>query len=157
MASEIERKFLVLDESWRARAGAGVRYRQAYLSSTEKCTVRVRIGGDSAWLNIKGGTAGFTREEFEYPVPSAEAERMLEHLSLGPVVEKTRYPVEVSGRRWEVDVFEGDNAGLVVAELELEHADDAFELPPWAGREVSEDPRYYNANLARRPFGTWHS
>jgi adenylate cyclase len=155
MASEIERKFLVRDDGWQRDAGAGVRMRQGYIVASEAGSVRVRISGDQAWLNIKGATVGISRTEFEYPVAVADAEQILEDLCIRPLIEKTRYLADYAGHRWEVDVFEGDNHGLVVAEIELDSEDESFEKPPWAGEEVSMDPRYYNASLATRPFSMW--
>ena len=155
MGIEIERKFLVGSDQWRAAAGPGTRYRQGYLYAQADGAVRVRVAGDEAWLTVKGATRGIERLEFEYVIPRADAEAMLEHLCRRPLIEKTRYVVPHGGRRWEVDVFEGANAGLVVAEVELPSADAAVDLPAWVGREVSDDPRYYNANLARHPYREW--
>lgn len=155
MALEIEKKFLVTDERWRAAAGPGVRYRQGYMTEGGPASVRVRIGGARAHLNIKSATLDQQRLEYEYEIPLDEAEEMLERLCLKPLVEKTRYEVEYGGRTWEVDVFEGDNEGLVVAELELESRDEAFERPPWVGDEVSDDPRYYNVCLVKHPYKDW--
>jgi adenylate cyclase len=155
MATEIERKYLVLNDAWRAHVQREVRYLQGYLANTRDCSVRVRVGGDSAFLNVKGATVGASRLEFEYPVPVADAEVMLRELSAGGVVEKTRYYVPYGGREWEVDVFAGENAGLVVAEIELDDEADVIALPDWAGEEVTEDVRYYNSNLAVTPFNRW--
>jgi adenylate cyclase len=155
MATEIERKYLVLNDAWRAHVQREVRYLQGYLANTRDCSVRVRVGGDSAFLNVKGATVGASRLEFEYPVPVADAEVMLRELSAGGVVEKTRYYVPHEGREWEVDVFAGENAGLVVAEIELDDEADVIALPDWAGEEVTEDVRYYNSNLAVTPFNRW--
>lgn len=155
MGTEIERKFLVRDDRWREAADAGTAYRQGYLVGSERASVRVRVEGAVARLNIKSATLGVRRSEYEYPIPLEEAEEMLATLCEQPLVEKTRYHVDVGRHRWEVDVFEGDNAGLVVAELELEAEDEAFERPAWLGEEVSHDPRYYNVMLARHPFREW--
>ena len=155
MATEIERKFLVRDDSWRAHVHARVRYEQGYMANTQRCSVRVRIGGDTAYVNIKGATVGASRLEFEYPVPVEDARVMLRELCLPSVVEKTRHLVSYADREWEVDVFEGDNAGLVVAEVELEDASESIALPPWAGEEVTDDVRYYNSNLSHTPFNRW--
>ena len=155
MATEIERKYLVRDDSWRAQARAEVRYRQGYLANTEQCSVRVRIGGGKAFVNIKGATVGTSRLEFEYPVSLDDARVMLSELCLPTLVEKTRYLVPHGDRQWEVDVFEGDNAGLVVAEIELEDAAETVSLPPWVGEEVTDDVRYYNSNLASTPYNSW--
>jgi adenylate cyclase len=153
MGVEIERKFLVRSDAWRNSA-SGTRYRQGYLCSRPGCSVRVRLGGDAAWLTVKGETTGMTRPEFEYPVPLSDADGLLA-LCLQPLIEKVRYRLDFAGLVWEIDEFAGANAGLVVAEVELQHADQAVELPPWAGREVTGDPRYYNANLQTHPFRQW--
>lgn len=155
MGIEIERKFLVRSDAWRERASPGVRYRQGYLFTDRRCSVRLRTAGDRAWLNVKGATVGPTRAEFEYEVPVADAEAMLEELCQPGRVEKTRYRVPAGAHTFEVDVFHGDNHGLVVAEVELGHADEVFERREWLGEEVTNDTRYYNARLARHPFSEW--
>lgn len=155
MATEIERKFLVRDASWRAAAQPGTAYRQGYFAGLERCSVRVRIGDGRARLNIKGATLGIERCEYEYPIPLRDAEEMLARCCSTPLVEKTRYRVPYGAHVWEIDVFEGDNRGLVVAEIELAHRDEAFERPAWLGEEVSDDPRYYNVNLVTHPFKEW--
>ena len=155
MGVEIERKFLVADDSWREAAPAGVRYRQGYLSTDPRNAVRVRVSGDRAWLNIKSATVGVTRREYEYEVPAADAHVILEELCVKPLIEKTRFVVEHDGRAWEIDVFEGDNAGLVVAEVELESEDEKITLPAWAGEDVSHDVRYYNQRLVEHPYSRW--
>lgn len=160
MAIEIERKFLITSDAWRSEADAGARYRQGYLTrvigeTDVKASVRVRTAGEKAFLNIKSAELGIRRLEYEYAIPLAEAEEMLESLCLGRLVEKTRYHVPVGRHVWEIDVFEGENAGLVVAEIELGAEDEAFEMPDWAGEEVSDDPRYYNVYLADHPYPTW--
>lgn len=155
MGTEIERKFLVIDERWRADADGGQRVRQGYLAGSERCSARVRVAGDHASLNFKGRTLAVTRREFEYRIPLADAEEMLDHLCTGPLIEKVRYRVPVDGHTWEIDCFDGDNAGLVVAEIELDTADEAFTVPAWAGSEVSDKPRYYNVCLSEHPFCNW--
>ncbi len=156
MATEIERKFLVVDESWRDGVLASTRYRQGYLTpGPGRCSVRVRVGDGEARLNVKGATVGVSRAEYEYAIPLEDAEEMLDTLCSGPLVEKTRHLVDHGGHRWEIDVFEGENAGLVVAEVELANATEALELPEWAGADVSGDKRYYNAALAETPFTRW--
>ncbi len=152
MAVEIERKFLVTGNAW--RNDSGVLYRQGYLNRDKVRTVRIRIAGGAAFLTIKGKSTGATRAEFEYPVPMDDAQALLA-LCDGPLIEKTRYIVLHAGHRWEVDEFAGDNAGLVVAELELSAEDEAFERPAWLGEEVTHDTRYFNSNLATQPFCTW--
>jgi adenylate cyclase len=155
MPTEIERKFLVTGDGWRQHVRRSVRYRQGYLANNERCSVRVRTADGQARLNIKSAGLAVRRAEYEYPIDPAEADEMLETLCERPLIEKTRYFVVWADHTWEVDVFEGDNAGLVVAEIELESEDQAFALPPWVGREVSDDPRYYNVNLIRHPYREW--
>jgi adenylate cyclase len=152
MGIEIERKFLVVGEAW--RQGEGTMYEQGYLNRDPERTVRVRIAGERAFLTIKGRSRGATRSEFEYEISKNDAGQLL-LLSDGPIVRKVRRIVEHAGTRWEVDEFSGDNAGLVLAEIELEAEDAPFARPPWLGREVTEDPRYYNSSLATNPFRNW--
>ena len=156
MAKEIERKFLVDGDGWRPGA-VGVPYRQGYLSAgaDARCTVRARVAGERAWLTIKGRPSAGSRDEYEYPIPVADAEEILERLCVGDRIEKTRYRVAHAGRTWEVDEFGGENAPLVVAEVELESIDAEVSLPPWVGLEVTYDPRYTNAALARQPYSRW--
>lgn len=153
MGTEIERKFLVVGEGW--RAGEGTRYRQGYLPTTGEVTVRVRLSGEHGFLTIKGPTVGLQRAEFEYEVPIEEARELLDTLCTRPQIEKTRYELEHAGRLWQVDEFHAENQGLVMAEVEIENEDEEVELPPWVGTEVSDDPRYTNARLARHPFSRW--
>ena len=153
MATEIERKFLVVGDAW--QNGTGTLYRQGYLSTAHERTVRVRIEGERGTLTVKGPSRGATRTEFEYGIPAADALAMLDTLCERPLVEKRRHRVEYAGLVWEVDEFLGDNEGLVVAEIELETEDQALTLPPWIGDEVTHDPRYYNSNLVRRPYREW--
>lgn len=155
MGREIERKFLPSGEGWREGITESRRMRQGYLHNSERCSVRVRSDGRRAAINVKSGTLGVERSEFDYPIPLAEAERLLEGLCLKPLIEKTRHYVPVGGHTWEIDVFEGENAGLVVAEIELAAPDEPFERPPWLGAEVSDDPRYYNVCLVTHPFNSW--
>ncbi len=152
MPLEIERKFLVSGHAW--RSADAVLYRQGYLNRDKQRTVRVRIAGDRAYLTIKGVSSGATRVEFEYEIPVSEAAQLLT-LCDGPLIEKTRHRVTVGPHVWEVDEFHGDNDGLVVAEIELGSEDEAFARPEWVTVEVTEDARYYNSNLAVRPFRTW--
>jgi adenylate cyclase len=151
---EIERKFLVRDQQWKS-LGQGALLRQGYLSSQPDRIVRVRIEGESAMLTIKGRTVGATRGEWEYPIPVEDANSFLNELCEKPIIEKYRYRIRHEGMIWEVDEFLGDNAGLVVAEIELEAEDQAFEKPQWVGEEVTHDARYFNANLLKRPFSSW--
>lgn len=152
MATEIERKFLVTGSAWRSPDGQ--RIVQGYLNRDKARTVRVRIAGPQAFLTIKGATTGATRAEFEYPIPLADAEALL-GLCDGPLIDKVRHRVAFGGLLWEVDEFLGDNAGLVVAEVELDREDQAIDLPPWVCEEVTHDPRYFNSNLALQPFQRW--
>ena len=154
MASEIERKFLVTGEDW--RSGEATKYRQGYLNLDKDRTVRVRVAGDSAYLTVKGRTEGATRQEYEYRIPPDDANEMLTNLCHRPLIEKCRYLVRHGGLDWEIDEFFGDNAGLVVAEVELESEDQHFDRPAWLGEEVTSDPRYYNASLVQHPYHTWN-
>lgn len=153
MALEIERKFLVRGDAWRAEVERSVPMAQGYLGG-DLASVRVRLEGDLAMLNIKSRLGGISRQEFEYPIPSDEAREMLARLA-GDKVTKTRHFVRHQGSLWEIDEFTATNAGLVLAEIELEHCDQSFAAPPWLGREVSYDQRFYNALLAQMPFCTW--
>jgi len=156
MPKEIERKFLVTGDAWRGTS-PGTRTRQGYLSSEPERTVRVRSAGGKGTLTIKGRSQGATRDEFEYEIPEADAAQLLDQLCEKPLVEKTRYLVPYGGLTWEVDVFEGDNAGLVVAEVELDDERQPIAIPPWVEREVTDDARYFNANLARHPYRSWQT
>ena len=158
MPKEIERKFLPANDSWRGLTldpAGGVTLCQGYLSTDPCCAVRVRIAGNRAWLGIKGEKQGATRLEFEYPVPIEEARLILERLAKRPLIEKTRYAIPFAGLIWEVDEFHGDNQGLIIAEVELEEEAQTFARPDWVGREVTGDPRYYNANQIESPFKIW--
>lgn len=163
MAQEIERKFLVTSDAWRALAKpvSGTRLRQGYIASQPGRTVRVRIAGENAFLTIKGPAdpSGLSRDEFEYPIPVSDAEQMLDRLCEKPQIRKVRYhvPAGTAGLVFEVDVFEAENAGLVVAEIELADAAQTFAKPAWLGQEVTADPRYRNSNLVRAPYTTWAS
>lgn len=155
MAKEIERKFLVLGDHWRDLA-IGVRYRQGYLlrEKTGK-TIRIRIVGDQGFLTIKSETTGFTRLEFEYPIPLADAMEMLEKLGDRPQIEKQRYRIPMGDFVWEVDEFFGENAGLIVAEIELNDEAQSFPKPEWIGLEVTRESRYFNASLVDYPYSQW--
>ena len=154
MAKEIERKYLVVDDAWRSRA-VGTVFRQGYLSTVKERTVRVRVAGDRGYLTIKGITVGAVRSEFEYEIPRADADQMLDELCEQPLIEKTRYEIEAGELTWEIDEFAGVNEGLIVAEVELEDEAQGIALPDWVGMEVSHDPRYFNANLIAHPFSEW--
>jgi adenylate cyclase len=155
MAKEIERKFLVTGDGYRQGATA-VHYHQGYIPTVNGTTVRVRIAGDRAMLTIKGKASGFSRDEYEYEIPTADAAEMLQNLCAQPQIEKVRYTLPwKGGRKWEVDVFMGDNEGLVVAEIEVGSEDEEFERPDWLGEEVTGDHRYYNSALCRVPYKDW--
>ena len=154
MGVEIERKFLVRDESWKAQ-GQGVLLRQGYLSSAPERTVRIRIEGESATLTIKGKSTGATRAEWEYAIPLQDAQALLDGLCERPFIEKKRYRISFEGMVWEVDEFLGENAGLVVAEIELASENQAFARPSWLGEEVTHDARYFNSSLLRNPYSRW--
>jgi len=156
MPVEIERKFLVTGDAWRAGA-IGTSFRQGYLPSAPGCSVRVRVADDQAWLALKGDTHGLSRAEYEYRIPVDEAVEIMHILCRQPLIEKTRYLVDYHGMTWEVDVFAGANDGLVVAEIELDSETQAFDRPDWLGTEVTGDPRYYNACLALEPYSSWKS
>ena len=153
MALEIERKFLVNENDW--RNGQGTMYRQGYLNSDENRNVRVRVINDRGYLTVKGISQGATRVEYEYEIPQAEAEAMLDDLCEKPLIIKKRYKTEYKGFVWEVDEFLGENQGLIIAELELESENQVFIKPEWIGKEVTGDPKYFNSNLIHRPFSMW--
>ncbi len=158
MGVEIERKFLLKDDSWRSSVESSVVYKQRYLPFRDGAghiSGRVRIAGNRAWLTMKSAAKGFARNEFEYEIPLADAEQMLEQLCTGNAICKIRHVVRFLGYRWEIDEFLGENAGLVVAELELTSEDQRFPLPPWAGEEVTGDYRYSNSVLAENPYTAW--
>lgn len=155
MGQEIERKYLVKSDTWRAAVSASTHIVQGYLPTGPEVTVRVRIAGDRAYLTIKGQTEGIARAEFEYPIPVEDAQAMLTTLAKPGVIDKVRHLVPHAGRVWEVDVFAGENLGLIMAEVELQSADSRVELPEWAGTEVSGDARFYNSELSRNPFSNW--
>ncbi|MES1988807.1 MAG: CYTH domain-containing protein [Pseudomonadota bacterium] len=152
MALEIERKFLVTGNDW--QAAAGVQFSQGYLNRDKNRTVRVRVAGNQGFLTIKGATSGATRTEFEYEIPVSDAESLLK-MCEGPIIQKLRRNIDYKGFKWEVDEFQGDNLGLVVAEIELSDENQPFEKPSWIGKEVTYDARYFNSNLAQHPFITW--
>lgn len=152
MAIEIERKFLVMGNAW--RTGSGTRICQGYLNRDKARTVRVRIAGDQAFLTVKGANQGNTRAEFEYAIPVADAEQLLA-LCDGPTIDKVRRKIAHGNHVWEVDEFLGQNAGLVVAEIELASEDAVFTKPLWVGREVSDDARYFNSQLSIHPYCNW--
>jgi CYTH domain-containing protein len=154
MAKEIERKFLIRPDAWKPQ-DSGMYYKQGYLNSQKERVVRVRIAGGKAMLTIKGITKGVTRAEFEYTIPVEDAALLLDNLCEQPVIEKHRHKEIHGGKTWEIDVFHGENEGLMVAEIELTSEEEAFERPLWLGEEVSSDPRYFNSNLLKNPFKSW--
>lgn len=156
MAKEIERKFLVTNQDWKKEA-TGTLYRQGYLSSVKERTVRVRIINDKAFITVKGANSGITRLEFEYEIPLNDATVMLDTLVEKPIIEKKRYKIKQGSLTWEIDEFLGDNAGLIVAEIELANEQQTFTKPAWIGQEVSDDQRYYNSNLVLNPYKNWAS
>ncbi len=155
MAKEIERKFLVVSDRWRQSAQGKV-YCQGYIATAQVGqSVRVRIAGDQGYLTIKGPANGLTRAEFEYAIPLEDAREMLTTLCDRPFIEKIRYRLPLGKVIWEIDEFAGENAGLIVAEVELTSEDQAFERPDWLGKEVSGQPEYYNASLVKKPYSQW--
>ena len=155
MATEIERKFLLASDDWRSEVQESTRLIQGYLARGSQTAVRVRIKGDTAQLNIKHTVDGINRLEFEYPLPLQDAQEILERVALRPLIDKTRHHVRRGRHLWEIDEFHGDNAGLIVAEIELNDPDEPFDRPRWLGKEVSEDVRYYNSRLSERPYSQW--
>lgn len=155
MGIEIERKFLLRDERWRDAPGISSKpYRQGYLLRDSGKTIRVRVAGDKGYITIKGKTTSIARPEYEYEIPLKDAEELFAFCQ-GQIIEKTRYRIPYGKHVWEVDEFSGDNAGLVVAEIELNAEDEAFEKPEWVGEEVSTDRRYTNAALSNNPWRNW--
>lgn len=155
MAIEIERKFLVVGEQWRTQWTREVVMRQGYIIGGKRASVRVRIAGDKAFLNIKSATLTITRKEYELEMPMQDADEILSNLCDGPLIEKKRFYVPHHGHIWEIDEFDGDNKGLIVAEIELQHVQESFDKPDWLGNEVSDDPRYYNVCLVQYPYKDW--
>jgi adenylate cyclase len=155
MPLEIEHKFLVANNSWRQAVKNSTKYKQGYLSSQPTSSIRVRISDHLAWLNIKSATIGNSRLEFEYEIPLNDAELIISRLCAKPLIEKTRYFIPIDSHIWEIDEFEGDNKGLVVAEIELKESGESFLKPDWLGEEVTHDLRYYNNNLAKFPYKNW--
>lgn len=153
MPKEIERKFLVVSDGY--KSSSRKYYKQGYLSVEPDKTVRVRVVGDKGFLTVKGRNNGISRAEYEYEIPAADANDMLDNLVKTGVIEKWRYVCVIDGKKWEVDEFLGDNAGLVVAEIELQSEDEPFTKPAWAGDEVSGDERYYNSSLSQNPYKNW--
>jgi adenylate cyclase len=155
MGQEIERKFLLTSDDWRVEVTGSQRLVQGYVSRGDRSAVRVRIQGERGELNIKHTLDGIHRLEFEYEIPLSDARELLDHVALRPLIDKVRHHVRRGDHLWEIDEFFGDNAGLIVAEIELADVDEAFVRPAWLGEEVSEDVRYYNSNLSKLPYTQW--
>jgi adenylate cyclase len=151
---EIERKFLVRSDAWK-QGGRPARITQGYLSRVNERVVRVRLAGGKGWITVKGKSQGPRRKEFEYEIPPAHAAEMLDQLCERPLLDKLRYRIPIGDVTWEVDEFLGENAGLVVAEVELARDGHPIALPDWVGAEVTDDPRYYNNHLVSHPYSTW--
>jgi adenylate cyclase len=154
MAIEIERKFLVINDEYKSGA-KGTYYRQGYISIDNRRVVRIRVAGKKAFLTFKSLISERSRSEYEYKIPVHDALELLDKLCLEPVIEKIRYEINYDNDRWIVDEFLAENAGLVVAEIELENENQKFSKPSWLGKEVSSDPRYLNANLVVNPYKHW--
>ena len=155
MPKEIEHKFLVLGPDYRGAATRHERLQQAYLAASGKSSIRIRLGRDEAWLNIKSASLSAARDEYDYAIPRDDGQEILERLAVGSAIDKTRFWVPYGGMVWEVDEFHGDNEGLVVAEVELEHENQAYARPSWVGRDVTQIGRYYNVKLIDRPYRLW--
>ncbi len=155
MAIEIEHKFLLANDDWRKQVSHSSYYKQGYLNSDKNSSVRVRIADDKAWLNIKSATIGTHRQEYEYEIPITDADEIINTLCHKPLIEKTRYFVTIEQHLWEIDEFTCENKGLIVAEIELSAIGEEFTKPSWLGLEVTNDVRYYNNNLSRKPFSLW--
>ena len=155
MATEIERKFLLANDSWRQQVTKKLTLKQGYFGAAKKASIRIRVSGDTANINIKSATLGIVRKEYEIPVSLKDAEEMLKDLCERPVIEKVRHIVPLGNHVWEIDEFSGDNQGLIVAEIELSNPDEDFEKPDWLGYEVSLDERYYNVCLVKNPYKNW--
>jgi CYTH domain-containing protein len=155
MGVEIEKKFLLKDDSWRKQATTSMHYRQGYLSSQSGRVVRIRTVEEKAYLTIKGKSVGAVRSEYEYEIPYEEAVEILSQVCEKPIIEKIRYKIMYQGLLWEIDEFEAENKGLVIAEVELEDEHQTINLPPWIGEEVTLQDKYYNASLIKNPFSAW--
>ncbi len=156
MNLEIERKFLVINANWRKLA-EGKFIRQGYLNTEKNRTVRVRSESNRGLITIKGKPEGLARPEFEYEIPYDDAVYLLKHLCHKPLIEKTRYLCSYQDQTWEIDEFHGENAGLIIAEIELTDESIDLQLPDWIGQEITGDPRYYNANLVGHPYNKWQA
>ena len=147
MPKEIEHKYLVINNSFKEYATKSVAICQGYLSKDKECTVRVRTANDLAFITVKGKNIGDTRLEFEYPIPFDEASALLKQICITPIIEKTRYIVEYNGNTWEIDEFKGALEGLILAEIEIPSSEYKYDIPPFIGKNVTNDVRYYNSNL----------
>jgi adenylate cyclase len=157
MPQEIERKFLLKDETWRSETQSSHLIVQGYFETAPGLTLRVRTMGQQAFLTLKGKSVGITRSEFEYEIPHADALLMLKEFCGARIVKKNRHKVIHKDHTWEIDEFDGENAGLIVAEIELKHENETFEKPPWVGSDVSHDKRYTNAALSKKPYQKWNT
>ncbi len=155
MAKEIEHKFLLKNDAWRTQTTRSSLYKQGYMVSDNSRSVRIRVSGDTAWLNIKSATIGTLRQEFEYEIPIEDGIEILNTLCQKPIIEKTRHLVTYKQHTWEIDEFTGDNDKLIVAEIELSEVGEHFEKPSWIGQEVTTDIRYYNNSLCKNPYKNW--
>ncbi len=155
MPKEIERKYLLIDNSWKKFVVGETALRQGYIAKSNDCLVRIRISDNKAWITVKGRQISFTRSEFEYQIPISDAEELLEEFSSENQIVKTRFFLVYQEIKWIVDVFEGENSGLIIAEIELESEISDFALPPWVGEDVTTDFRYTNSNLAEHPYNEW--
>jgi adenylate cyclase len=155
MGLEIEHKFLLKNNDWKQHIRESLDYKQGYLSSDKKRSIRVRLSNDKAWLNIKSATIGTSRQEYEYEIPLDEGQEILDSLCIKPIIEKTRHFIPYQQHLWEIDVFCGDNEGLIVAEIELSKVGEVFDRPSWLGEEVSDDLKYYNNSLCANPYKNW--
>ena len=155
MATEIEHKFLLKNTLWRQQVHASTHYRQGYMTTNSNVSVRVRISDKQAWLNIKSAVMGTQRDEYEYEIPLADGNEIINNLCRKPLIEKTRHFVYIDQHIWEIDEFEGNNIGLIVAEIELSRQGEAFTRPDWLGKEVTDDIRYYNNSLSLKPYKDW--
>ena len=155
MAKEIERKFLLQNDQWRESINRSRQFVQGYLVGSKQASVRVRIEGEWAFINIKSAAMNVTRDEYEYEIPLTDAREILENLCDKPLIAKIRHDVMYDHKKWEIDEFQQENTGLIVAEIELSSVDEVFSMPAWAGKEVSDDVRYYNVCLVKQPYSSW--
>ena len=156
MAKEIEKKFLLKNVLWRESIQRSRQFVQGYLIGSDVASVRVRSEGEKAFINIKSAALGITRDEYEYEIPLSEAQEMLANLCEKPLISKIRHDVIYANKKWEIDEFQDENSGLIVAEIEISTIDEVFEIPEWVGQEVSDDTRYYNVCLVKQPYSSWN-